>query len=210
MTSFIDITLPLSEKTPVWPGDNRFNRIVQTSIANGDDLNVSAVEMNCHNGTHLDAPFHSAPAGASIDELDPAMFVGPARVVAYDGETHIEPADVKKMNLEGVERVLFKTRNSSFWGDPDFHEDYVGVTAPAARVLVDLGVRLVGIDYLSVGPFDRDLLETHQTLLGHGVVVLEGLNLRDVEPGGYELIALPLKIAEGNGSPTRAILRRLD
>jgi arylformamidase len=208
MTSLIDITLSLSEKTPVWPGDNRFKRIVLRTMAEGSQSNLSCLEMNSHNGTHIDAPLHFIREGASIDQLDPAIFVGPARVVWHDGETHIEPGDLERMPLDGVERLLFKTRNSTLWSDSAFRKDYIGVTADAARVLVELGLRLVGLDYLSVGPYGKHA-EPHQILLGNGVVILEGLDLRNVEPGDYELIALPLKIVGGEGSPTRAVLRRI-
>lgn len=207
MTSLIDITLSLSEKTIVWPGDRRFTRIVQRAITDGADLNVSSLEMSSHHGTHIDAPLHSVNGGATIDQLDPAIFVGPARVVLHDREFHIEPDDLRRMALDGVERVLFKTRNSTLWSDSAFREDYVGITVPAAHMLVDLGLRLVGLDYLSVGPYGEELVETHRILLGNAVVILEGLDLRNVEPGDYELIALPLKIAGGDGSPTRAVLR---
>jgi len=209
MTCLIDITLSLSEKTPVWPGDERFTRIVQSSITDGADLNVSSLEMGSHNGTHIDAPLHSLSGATSVDQLDPAIFVGPVKVILHDKETHIQPADLEKMGLQGVERVLFKTRNSMLWDNSTFHENYIGVAVPAARMLVDLGLRLVGVDYLSVGPYGQELVETHRILLAGGVVILEGLDLRDVEPGDYELIALPLKIVGGEGSPTRAVLRRV-
>lgn len=209
MTSLIDITLSLSERTPVWQGDERFKRTVKSSITDGADLNVSSLQMSSHNGTHIDAPLHSFVGGASVSQLDPAIFVGPARVVLHDGETHIDRGDLQRMPLDRVERVLFKTRNSMLWDDSTFHEDYIGITIPAARMLVNAGIRLVGVDYLSVGPYGEELVETHRTFLGNGVVVLEGLDLRNVEPGDYELIALPLKIVGGDGSPTRAVLRRI-
>ncbi|MFH1742948.1 MAG: cyclase family protein [bacterium] len=207
MSKLIDITLTLSDKTPVWPGDKRFKRTVLRTMTSGDDCTLSCLEMSSHNGTHIDAPLHFVDGGATVDRLDPEIFVGPVRVIEHDTEKHIEPSDLDRMALDGVERVIFKTRNSRLWNDSAFHEDYIGITAPAARVLVDLGLRLVGSDHLSVGPFGDEQEETHRILLGNGVVILEGLDLRNVEPGDYELIALPLKIAGGEGSPTRAVLR---
>jgi len=205
----IDITLPLSDETPVWPGDRRFRRIVDHTIGDGSRSTVSRLEMSSHNGTHFDAPLHFIDGGTTLEQLDPEIFVGPARVVAYLNETHIEANDIRKMNLNGVERVLFKTRNCELWVDPEFHEEYIGITAPAARLLVELGVKLVGFDYLSVGPYGDEQVETHRSLLGNGVVILESLDLRKVEAGDYELIALPLKIVGGEGSPARALLRPL-
>ncbi len=209
MTSLIDITLPLSDKTPVWPGDARFKRIVDRTIEGGARSTVSRLEMSSHNGTHFDAPLHFIEEGASLENLDPNVFVGPAKVVFHPKETHILADDIRDMNLDGVERVLFKTRNSELWTDPEFHEDYIGISSPAARLLAELGVRLVGFDYLSVGPYGDEQVETHRHLLGNGVVILESLDLRNVELGDYELIALPLKIVGGEGSPARALLRPL-
>jgi arylformamidase len=163
--------------------------------------------LGSHTGTHIDAPRHFFAAGAPVDALDLHVLVGPAHVFALPCDAQITVDDLHHLDLAGVQRVLFKTRNSALWDSPGFCADYVALTAPAARLLTEHGVRLVGIDYLSVDAYAQQDFPVHRTLLGAGVVILEGLDLRGVPPGAYELCALPLLLQDGDGAPARVILR---
>jgi arylformamidase len=192
----------------VWPGDPRI-RIEQTShLDRGDRYTVSRLDMGAHSGTHVDAPAHFIRGAPSVDDLDLNVLVGQALVV-HTPEARALSADLlASMNIPaGTRRVLFRTANSDLWarGASAFHEGFVAITEDGARWLVERGVRLVGVDYLSVGPF-AEPVATHQVLLGAGVIAVEGLNLDGIEPGLYRLVCLPLKIAGGDGAPARAIL----
>jgi arylformamidase len=202
-----DVTRPLSPSLPVYPGDPAIDMSPVTQLAWGDVANVSRVVLSSHSGTHLDAPRHFFATGASIDALDLHVLVGPAHVYALPCRSHITVDDLQAFDLTGVERVLFKTSNSALWSYPGFYADYVALTTPAARLLVERGVRLVGIDYLSVDAYACQDFPVHRTLLGAGVVILEGLDLQAVPPGCYELCALPLLLQDGDGAPARVILR---
>ena len=203
-----DISLPVSESLVVWPGDPPI-RITQPShMDRGDTATVSRLDIGAHTGTHVDAPAHFVRGGAGVDRLDLDLLVGPARVV------HVQEAGVLTVEVleslsipPGTERLLFRTRNSEHWagGEDGFREDYVGVTDAGARWLIERGVRLAGIDYLSISPYD-ELLPPHQTLLGAGVIVVEGLDLSGIAPGVYQLVCLPIKLVNGDGAPARVIL----
>jgi len=170
------------------------------------------MKFGLHSGTHVDAPAHFIEGGAKVDSLPLASLLGEAEVVAV-------PQDVRAINRSFVaancavqsQRILFKTSNSAFWSNlhGGFREDYVYIDPEAAAWLVETGIKLVGIDYLSVEQFKSDSFETHQVFLSNGVVILEGLDLREVPAGVYELICLPLKIAggSGDGAPARVVLR---
>ncbi|MEP7339105.1 MAG: cyclase family protein, partial [Acidobacteriota bacterium] len=183
------------------------------SLDRGDIANVTRLCCSTHIGTHVDPPSHFIAGAATLDELPLDVLIGTARVVDVGNVMAIDAATLAACDLAGAERVLFKTRNSGFWPptgpDAQFHEDFVYIEPEAARLLVERGVRLVGIDYLSVEKFNFTEPATHWTLLGAGVVIVEGLALRDVPPGDYELICLPLKIKDGDGAPARVILREL-
>ncbi|HPA47907.1 MAG TPA: cyclase family protein [bacterium] len=207
MSSIIDITVSLRNETVVWPGDTPFKRVVEHSFEDGSSYVLSHLLMTAHAGTHVDAPLHIVEGGKSVEKLDPGIFIGPCRVVLHEKDRHIDSGDIDKMHLDGVERVLFRTRNSQLWDVPSFREDYVALTVSAAEKLVDLEVKLVGLDYLSIGPFGEEDEEIHRILLGNQVIVMESLDLRNAEPGDYELIALPLKIVGGEAAPVRAVLR---
>jgi len=205
----IDISLALREGMVVWPGDDPFERTITSAIANGGFCNLSRLQTPAHAGTHVDAPFHFVEGAATIDRIEPDVFVGPCRVEAIGAEKLIEPVHLERLDLEGVERLLLKTSNSNLYDRPEFVEDYVALSPEAARYLASLGsLRLIGIDYYSIGPFSpREASRAvHEAILGRSIVALEGLNLKDVEPGNYELAALPLKIEGGDGSPVRAVL----
>ena len=204
-----DITVPISAELPVYPGDPNIELERVMSLKNGDVANVTRLCCSTHIGTHVDPPSHFIDGARSLDELPLETLIGTARVVDVGDVPAIDAAVLSGCNLDGVTRVLFKTRNSSFWPEAKtFHEDFVYIAPDAARRLVELGVQLVGIDYLSVEKFNFDEPATHLILLGAEIVIVEGLALRDVPPGDYELFCLPLKIKDGDGSPARVVLRK--
>ncbi|MFN6962253.1 MAG: cyclase family protein [Pyrinomonadaceae bacterium] len=208
---FFDITVPVSSDVPIYKGDPEARVDSFMRIADGAPANVTQLCCGVHTGTHVDAPNHFIDGTRRVDELDLSRLIGPCRVVEIDDSVdaistgHLRAA-------AGAERVLFKTRNSQFWNEPErgFRTDFTYLTPEAARVLASGGARLVGIDYLSVEAFGSADFATHIALLEREVVILEGVDLRAVEPGDYELICLPLKYTggEGDGAPARTILRR--
>jgi arylformamidase len=211
MPVYYDISLPISPVMPVWPGDPsiRIQRI--SSLVDGGELNISRLEMGTHTLTHVDAPRHIKERGLAVDRLPLDVLIGPAVVVEprYEGNL-ITATDLAELGIRGAERLLIKTRNSDLWmgGPYEFEADYVSLSRDAGPWLLSKGIKLVGIDYLSVDPFDSEELEVHRTLLGNGVVVLEGLNLSQVPEGRYQLICLPLRVQDGDGAPARVVLMR--
>jgi len=202
-----DVTIPLSSDTPVYPGDPPVNIEQKMSISNGDLANVSYYGFSSHAGTHVDPPSHLIDNGLTVDELLLELLIGRATVIEIKSPC-IDKVALGEVDLTATVRVLFKTSNSQLWNKKEFIEDYVYIAPDAAQMLVDSGIKLVGIDYLSVDKFDSAKLPSHITLLNNGVVIIEGLNLAEIEPGDYELICLPLKIKGGDGAPARVILRR--
>ena len=201
-----DISLPLSESLVVWPGDPPVRITHPAHLDRGDPYTVSRLEIGAHVGTHVDAPAHFVRGGAGVDRLALDLLVGPAQVVQVREADALTPGVLEALDIPpGTERLLFRTRNSERWGDEGFAEDYLGVTDAGAHWLVARGVKLVGIDYLSISSYD-DLMPPHQTLLGAGVIVVEGLDLRGIAPGAYQLVCLPLKLVDGDGAPARAVL----
>jgi arylformamidase len=167
--------------------------------------------MGVHTGTHMDAPRHFIQDAPTIDEMPLDATVGPARVIQIQDRTCIRREELERHELVADERILFKTANSDhLWNKDEFDEDFIFVERGAAEYLAECGVRTVGVDYLSVGGFKQDAVETHAALLGAGIWVIEGLDLSGVEPGMYDLICLPLKMMGSDGSPARAILRSID
>jgi arylformamidase len=203
-----DISLPISESLVVWPGDPPV-RITQPShLDRGDMATVSRLDIGAHIGTHVDAPVHFVQGGAGVDSFNLDLLVGPARVVHALEADALSASVLQALDIPpGTERVLFRTRNSERWarGEEEFWTDYVGITDDGARWLIEQGVQLVGIDYLSVAPFD-ELVAPHRTLLGAGLIVVEGLDLSGVAARVYQLVCLPLKVVGGDGAPARAIL----
>jgi arylformamidase len=207
-----DITFPISNQTPVYEGDPNVKIEVAHSIKKGDAANVTSLCCGAHTATHVDAPNHFIDGTRKIHELELEKLIGNCRVVQIDNDvTSIEPEHLG--NLEQVERILFKTRNSQFWNAPEkgFRKDFTYISPEAARRLADADVKLVGIDYLSVEKFGSTDFATHITLLEKEIVIVEGLDLREVAAGDYEIICLPLKIISetGDGSPARTVLRAL-
>ncbi|HEY9230759.1 MAG TPA: cyclase family protein [Blastocatellia bacterium] len=203
-----DVTVPISKNLPVYPGDPPV-KIDRKATINKNDAkyNLSRYSFSSHVGTHVDAPFHFIADGKTVDQLPLELLMGRARVVEVTSP-RIDEAALKEFDFTADARVLFKTRNSYLWSQPGFVQDYVYITPGAARALVNQGIKLVGIDYLSVEKFGSDTFETHLTLLGAGTLIIEGLDLREIEPGDYELICLPMKFQGGDGSPARVILRQ--
>lgn len=208
-----DVTVPVSEATPVYEGDPTVQIESASAIQQGDAANVSRLCCGVHTGTHVDAPAHFIEGARRAHELDLEKLCGICRVVEIDES--VAAIEAKHIaNLEGAERVLFKTRNSNFWANfaQGFRKDFTYIAPDAARALVDLNVKLVGIDYLSVEKFGSTDFATHIVLLEKEVVIIEGLDLREVSAGDYELICLPLKIASGagDGAMARTILREIE
>jgi arylformamidase len=210
MKKWVDVTLPLRNGLVHWPGDPPFAIERVRDLERGDDATVSHLKMGAHSGTHMDAPAHFIRGGASLDALPPDAVMGRGRVIGIDDERAVTPDELEPHRIRRGERILFKTRNSNRCHKTDeFFEDFVYISAGAARLLVSRGVRLVGVDYLSVGGFFLDGRETHELLLGAGVWIIEGLDLSGIEPGPVELICLPLRLAGAEGAPARVLLRSL-
>ena len=206
-----DITAPVSPASIVWPGDEPPSQEFESHVEKGDPNTVSVWRMGAHTGTHADARLHFVPGGWTMESLDLSRVVGPCRVVDLTHvEGHVRRADLEAAGVAGTARLLLKTRNSTLglMGRGAFEEGYTAISKEAAEYLVEIGAETVGVDYLSVEPFEDALFNTHHVLLGADVMILEGLVLTDVEPGEYLLAFLPLKLAGSDGAPARAILMR--
>jgi arylformamidase len=195
----IDISVPVCSSMVTYPGDPEVRLERVKAIADGESANISKLDLGVHSGTHVDAPLHFIDGADGADELPLDVLNGPCQVVEAAALDESAVGAVP----EGAERVLFKTPNSELWAQDTFPERFEQLDGAAARALVERGVRLVGVDYLSVGDEDA-----HRVLLGAGVVPVEGLDLRGVEPGSYELYCLPLRLVGSDGAPARAILVR--
>lgn len=201
----IDISRRLENGMPVWPGDTPFHYEVSWSKAESGSVNVGSLSMSTHTGTHVDAPFHFDDNGKKIIELDLELYMGPVRVVDMSGKVSIGAKDLANVDLEGMERVLFRTQS---WQNPiEFPEKIPHLDADLGPFLAERGIRLIGVDVPSVDPIDSKDLHAHHSLNENGIHILESILLDEVEPGDYELIALPLPLVEGDGSPVRAVLR---
>ena len=210
-----DVTVPLRNGVPTWPGDPLVDINDFRSLSNGDSANVTALNFGAHSATHVDAPAHFIEGAAKVESLDLKVLIGEAEVVAVPEDYYaITEEFVLAHCSPGAERILFKTRNSAFWNQPklEFRRDFTYLDLEAARALVQRGAKLVGIDYLSIEKFHTENHETHLALLSHGVVIIEGLNLSDVPAGKYELICLPLRLQsnKGDGAPARVVLRTME
>lgn len=207
-----DVTVPIFNELPTWPGDPSVNLTNWRSLAAGDSASVSMLNFGAHTATHVDAPAHFIEGAEKLESLNLEVLIGAAEVIAVPEDIHaIDEEFVLAHCSPGAERILFKTRNSAFWSEPElqFHEDFTYLALKAAETLVRRGMKLVGIDYLSIEKFDSAKHETHLALLSHGVIILEGLDLSEVPAGRYELICLPLRLRSnlGDGAPARVVLR---
>ncbi len=201
MQKVYDISIDLTPELPHWPGEKGFS----IEKSHRGDVCVSEISMGLHCGTHLDAPYHFIPTGKKLDEIPLEDYLGPVRVVEIRDPERITRRELEGLDLDGAVRVIFKTANSERWRNPSFDEAFIGLAADGAEYLVERGVRLIGTDYLSIEAFLGDGT-VHNILLGRDVVILEGLNLREVPAGDYFLVAVPLKMPGAEASPTRAFL----
>ena len=204
---WIDISTPLRSGMVVWPGDAGV-RVEQTMfLERGDGFNLTHLSMAAHTGTHVDAPRHFLQHGADMAAMPLDALLGPAQVIDVDDAEAVRAAHVPS-DLQPGARLLFRTRNSTHYlSSGHFVEEFIYVSKEAASAMARAQVRAVGIDYLSVGGYRKDLVETHEILLGAGIWILEGLDLSRVQPGLYELACLPLLIPGADGAPARALLR---
>ncbi len=203
-----DISLTYTEDLPTWPGDPTIQLKQISSIEDGEMANVTHLSMSAHSGTHVDAPDHFLGNGKTVESIPLELMIGPAAVIEIRAEGTISAADLISAQIpEGTKRILLKTANSEVWaaGNMEFQEVFLAPDKEAAKYLVELGIEVIGVDYLSVAPF-TDPEPTHKTLLEAGVLIIEGLDLSGVEPGEYTLYCLPLKIGGADGAPARALL----
>ncbi|HKO16700.1 MAG TPA: cyclase family protein [Gemmatimonadaceae bacterium] len=202
-----DVSLAVENGGLVYPGNPEIQISPQQEIAKGASANVSCLSFGSHTATHVDAPDHIIPGGASIDQVPLDALMGPAILVEFDaGVMAVTEALLRDQPVKGHERVLLKTRNSRFLRSRSFHNDYTYLTPDGAEYLASLGVRLVGIDYLSIEQFHSGHHRTHKTLLGRGIAIVEGLDLSEPPPGTYTLYCLPLRLKGLDGAPARAVL----
>ena len=208
MSRIYDISMPVRSGGLVYPGNPEIRVELQQAISRGAGANVSSIQFGSHTATHVDAPRHFSDTGATVDQLPLDLLLGPALVVRFDDTVKaITRKDLERKGIEGNTRVLFATRNSRLQRTSnEFVPDYTYVAPDAAEFLVATGVKLVGVDYLSVEQFHSGHHRTHHTLLDNSVIIIEGLQLSDVPEGKYELVCLPLRIAGCDGAPARAIL----
>jgi len=206
---WIDISIPLHNGMVHWPGDAPFERLQTLHISKGDVCNLSQFCSSAHIGTHMDAPRHFLADGRGMETMPIEATIGPARVIAIRDPEIISVEELQPHRLNKGERVLFKTRNSvEHWKTHTFQEKFVYIPEATAHYLTACGIQTVGVDYLSVGGYEKDSAETHRALLAAGIWLIEGLNLEQVEPGEYELICLPLRMVGSDGAPARAVVRR--
>ncbi len=210
---WLDATATLETgRTPVYEGDAPMVFSFLKNMRKGDGLTLSKFDLGAHSGTHIDAPMHFILDGAPIDQVPLAALVGPATVIQIaDSVQEINAAELGRHDWKGAERILFRTRASlRGWMDSaQFHRDFAYIAGDAARLMADAGITLVGVDYISAEQFAAPVPLAHRALLGKGIPIVEGLFLRDIPAGDYDLIVLPLKVAGHEGAPARAILRPL-
>ena len=205
-----DVSIPIRPGMPQWPGDPPVAE--QPLERTPEDVaNVTQLVLTTHTGTHVDPPRHFVHGGATIDDVPLDRWVGPCWVADVTAAApEIEVHELEQAGIPaGTERLILKTSNHALWASraDSFVEDYVGLSLAAAEWVVERGIRLVGIDYLSIGAMRTTNVETHQLLLGNDVLIVEGLDLTGIEPGPYELLCFPLKIRDGDGAPARVALR---
>ena len=205
---FLDVSVQLKTGMAAFPGNPEFDLQPVKRIAEGGSSNVSRLVLGTHTGTHVDAPRHFFDDGASVDTLPLDLLIGEARVLEIDKRGGISGDDLDAAGLQRDLRVLLKTPNSTFWAENGFRQDFTYLDESGARYMVDRGVRVVGIDYLSIEQFKKPGAPAHRTLLSKGIVIIEGLNLSNAESGRYEMYCLPLPISGADGAPARVVLKR--
>jgi arylformamidase len=209
-TEWIDISVPIYAGMVRWPGDPPVEMSQPMHLDRGDVCTVSHLALGLHTGTHVDAPSHFLRGATGVDSLSLEAMVGPASVIEILKTAAIGEAELSGRGIERGDRVLLKSSNSArCWNTDAFVPDFAHLTLDGAAYLARLGIRTVGIDYLSIGRGDEGPA-VHRTLLGAQILIVEGLNLSGVEPGEYDLVCLPLKIRDGDGAPARALLKSRD
>ena len=208
MARFIDVSVPLKTGMPTFPGNPDFELHAVKRIAEGGSSNVSRLVLGTHTGTHVDAPRHFFDTAPTVDALALDLLIGRARVVEITKRGGITREDLAAANLREDLRVLLKTPNSAFWNEPAFRQDFTYLDESAASYLVEQGVKVIGIDYLSVEQFKKPGAPAHRALLSRNAIIIEGLNLSDAAPGMYEMYCLPLPVTGGDGAPARVVLKR--
>ena len=206
MARIHDVTVPLTPGMPTYPGDPLFE--IEPIRSLGEDrYRLSRLVLSTHAGTHVDAPAHFLDGGATVDQLPLEILLGKARVVELSSRERVERADMEALDLRDDLRVLLKTRMSGQMLRTAYQEDHLYVTVDAAHYLAQAGIKLVGFDYLSIDRAGSADFPAHHALLGKGVVVVEGLDLSEVEPGEYDMTCLPLRVGGGDAAPARVVLR---
>tara|TARA_B100001013_G_C24609933_1_gene442720 strand:+ start:26 stop:661 length:636 start_codon:yes stop_codon:yes gene_type:complete len=206
-----DISLPISRELVSWPGDPPPQLYKVLSIREGDACNVTKLEMGVHTGTHIDSPNHFIEGGITTDSMQLEILMGKCLVIEITSQSHIEVSDLCENEIGNYERLLLKTKNSVHWekNSKKFDKNFIALSLEAAEYLVESGIKLIGIDYLSIEAYGVSEHKVHHHLLNNQIAILEGLNLSKVDAGEYELICLPLKLVDCDGAPVRAILRDL-
>ncbi len=205
---WIDISVLLSDGMLHWPEDPPIEIKRLIDMKNGDEYNLTHVSMAVHAGTHMDAPCHFRKSGISIDKMPLTAATGKARVIEIEDSEFIDVEEIRPHRIRKGQRILFKTKNSRRrWEDKPFNKKFVHLSTQAAQYLADRKVRTIGVDYLSIGGYDGNVIEVHDIILKAGIWVIEGLNLSKIGPGDYDLICLPIKISGSDGAPARAMVR---
>ena len=204
----LDVTVPITNSMPVWPGDPQVRLSPKSHLSRDKShtVKLTAIEMGSHTGTHVDAPYHFVEGGKRLHEIPLEQLTGKATVFEIAGVRSIGLGNLEHRKWDGIERVLFKTDNSQHWQDEKFYEEFIYLEPDGAEFLVQRGIQLVGIDYLSIDKFKSEKHPTHFALLTRDIVILEGLNLSKVPAGEYTLFALPLNLQDADGAPSRVIL----
>ncbi|MFL5498330.1 MAG: cyclase family protein [Gemmatimonadaceae bacterium] len=207
MSRIYDISVPIRTGGLVYPGNPEIDVSLQQAVAKGASANVSLVRFGSHTGTHADAARHFFDDGQSVDHIPLDRLIGPALLLSFDDNVRaVGAAELRAQRLNGHKRVLLRTRNSALLSQPEFARDYTYLAPDGAQFLVDSGVELVGIDYLSIEQFHSGHHRTHRTLLERSVVIVEGLDLSSPPAGEYQFICLPLRLEGCDGAPARAVL----
>jgi arylformamidase len=204
-----DVSLTIYPGMPVWPGNPEVTMDTVKAIARGASSNVSLLHIGTHTATHIDAPRHFIEGAQGVDTIEPEVLLGKARLFQLPEVHHIDRLVLEGLDLKDVTRLLLGTRNSALLQQKEVNLDYAYVSKDAARYLVNIGIKLFGIDYLSTEEYQKEGRPTHHILLGAGVIIIEGLNLTGVPSGDFELMCLPLKLKDSDGAPARVLLREV-
>ncbi len=208
--NWIDISVSIQEDLVVWPGDPSVDIKMVNDMQLGHEANLSRLNISAHTGTHMDAPRHFLKEGISLDKMPTDVMVGKVRIIQIHDHESIKIAELEKQNIRPGDRILFKTKNSQKdWSTRPFDYDFVHLETDAAQYLAGKRIALCGIDYLSVSGINKNETEVHRALLEAGIWIVEGLFMKVVDPGDYEMICLPVKIKDSDGAPARVLVRKI-